>query len=135
MVFHSELWPSVYLLLSRKVYLSTCTLMCTSSPKLGQTPYMPTTFSEISVVGYWRQHRLGIKVVGIFNTFGPRYGFLVSNFVRQALRSEHITIYGSPPMSPAIRVIARASRGNSQGNIEKQQLLCRAPFHYCAFIT
>ena len=47
---------------------------------------------------YWRQHNLQIKVVRIFNTYGPRMnpndGRVVSNFVVQALRNEDITIYG-----------------------------------------
>lgn len=47
---------------------------------------------------YHRQHHLDIKVVRIFNTFGPRMhvndGRVVSNFVVQALRGEDITIYG-----------------------------------------
>lgn len=46
----------------------------------------------------WRQHNLEIKVVRIFNTYGPRMhpndGRVVSNFIVQALRGEDITIYG-----------------------------------------
>jgi UDP-glucuronate decarboxylase len=48
---------------------------------------------------YWRQHRVAIKVVRIFNTYGPRMnpddGRVVSNFIVQALRGDDITIYGS----------------------------------------
>jgi UDP-glucuronate decarboxylase len=47
---------------------------------------------------YRRQHDLGIKVVRIFNTYGPRMnpddGRVVSNFIVQALRGEPITVYG-----------------------------------------
>ena len=47
---------------------------------------------------YHRQHNLPIKVVRIFNTYGPRMhpndGRVVSNFIVQALRNEDITIYG-----------------------------------------
>jgi len=47
---------------------------------------------------YHRQHNLDIKVVRIFNTYGPRMhphdGRVVSNFIVQALRGEDITIYG-----------------------------------------
>jgi UDP-glucuronate decarboxylase len=47
---------------------------------------------------YHRQHQVDIKVVRIFNTYGPRMnphdGRVVSNFVVQALRGEDITIYG-----------------------------------------
>jgi len=47
---------------------------------------------------FWRQHGLEIKVVRIFNTYGPRMhpndGRVVSNFIVQALRGQDITIYG-----------------------------------------
>jgi UDP-glucuronate decarboxylase len=47
---------------------------------------------------YKRQHNLDIKVVRIFNTYGPRMhpndGRVVSNFIVQALKGEDITIYG-----------------------------------------
>ena len=48
---------------------------------------------------YRRQHGLNIKVVRIFNTYGPRMtaddGRVVSNFILQALRDEPISIYGT----------------------------------------
>jgi UDP-glucuronate decarboxylase len=54
--------------------------------------------AETLFFDYWRQHELRIKVVRIFNTYGPRMhpndGRVVSNFVIQALRGEDITIYG-----------------------------------------
>jgi UDP-glucuronate decarboxylase len=47
---------------------------------------------------FWRQHRLRIKIVRIFNTYGPRMhpndGRVVSNFIVQALKNEDITIFG-----------------------------------------
>ncbi len=47
---------------------------------------------------YKRQHNVKIKVVRIFNTYGPRMqpndGRVVSNFIIQALNNENITIYG-----------------------------------------
>lgn len=55
--------------------------------------------AETLFFDYHRQHNLEIRVVRIFNTFGPRMhpndGRVVSNFVLQALRNEPITIYGS----------------------------------------
>ena len=55
--------------------------------------------AETLFFDYWRQHQLQIKVVRIFNTYGPRMqpndGRVVSNFIVQALRNEDITIYGS----------------------------------------
>jgi UDP-glucuronate decarboxylase len=54
--------------------------------------------AETLFFDYWRQHRLGIKVARIFNTYGPRMhpndGRVVSNFVVQALKGESITLYG-----------------------------------------
>jgi UDP-glucuronate decarboxylase len=54
--------------------------------------------AETLFFDYWRQHRLGIKIGRIFNTYGPRMhvgdGRVVSNFIVQALRNEPITIYG-----------------------------------------
>ena len=54
--------------------------------------------AETLFFDYWRQHRLGIKVARIFNTYGPRMhvgdGRVVSNFIVQALRNQPITIYG-----------------------------------------
>ena len=54
--------------------------------------------AETLFFDYHRQHALQIKVVRIFNTYGPRMhpndGRVVSNFIVQALRGEDITIYG-----------------------------------------
>lgn len=54
--------------------------------------------AETLFFDYWRQHQLRIKVVRIFNTYGPRMhpndGRVVSNFIVQALRGQDITIYG-----------------------------------------
>jgi UDP-glucuronate decarboxylase len=54
--------------------------------------------AETLFFDYWRQHQLQIKVVRIFNTYGPRMhpedGRVVSNFIVSALRGEPLTIYG-----------------------------------------
>jgi UDP-glucuronate decarboxylase len=54
--------------------------------------------AETLFFDYHRQHQLQIKVVRIFNTYGPRMhpndGRVVSNFIVQALKGEDITIYG-----------------------------------------
>ena len=54
--------------------------------------------AETLFFDYHRQHRLRIKVVRIFNTYGPRMhpndGRVVSNFIMQALLGQPITIYG-----------------------------------------
>ena len=55
--------------------------------------------AETLFFDYQRQHNMDIKVVRIFNTYGPRMhpndGRVVSNFIVQALRGQDITIYGS----------------------------------------
>lgn len=54
--------------------------------------------AETLFFDYWRQHKVRIKVVRIFNTYGPRMhpndGRVVSNFIMQALQGEPITLYG-----------------------------------------
>ena len=54
--------------------------------------------AETLFFDYYRQHQLDIKVVRIFNTYGPRMnandGRVVSNFIVQALQGKDITIYG-----------------------------------------
>jgi UDP-glucuronate decarboxylase len=55
--------------------------------------------AETLFFDYWRQHKLEIKVVRIFNTYGPRMhpndGRVVSNFIVQALKGQDLTIYGT----------------------------------------
>jgi UDP-glucuronate decarboxylase len=54
--------------------------------------------AETLFFDYWRQHGVEIKVMRIFNTYGPRMhpndGRVVSNFIVQALQGQDITIYG-----------------------------------------
>ena len=54
--------------------------------------------AETLFFDYYRQHKLQIRVIRIFNTYGPRMhpndGRVVSNFIVQALKGEPITLYG-----------------------------------------
>ena len=54
--------------------------------------------AETLFFDYYRQHKLGIKVARIFNTYGPRMhpndGRVVSNMIIQAIQNKPITIYG-----------------------------------------
>ena len=54
--------------------------------------------AETLFFDYYRQHKVDIRVIRIFNTYGPRMnkndGGVVSNFIVQALKGEDITIYG-----------------------------------------
>jgi len=54
--------------------------------------------AETLFFDYWRQHGLPIKVVRLFNTYGPRMhprdGRVVSNFIMSALEGRPLTVYG-----------------------------------------
>ena len=54
--------------------------------------------AEALMMDYHRQHKVDIRIIRIFNTYGPRMakndGRVVSNFIIQALKNEDITIYG-----------------------------------------
>ncbi|RMI08896.1 MAG: SDR family oxidoreductase [Calditrichaeota bacterium] len=54
--------------------------------------------AETLMMDYHRQNGVDIKIVRIFNTYGPRMapndGRVVSNFILQALRNENLTVYG-----------------------------------------
>lgn len=55
--------------------------------------------AETLCADYQRQHGLDIRVARIFNTYGPRMhprdGRVISNFIRQSLRGEPVTLYGN----------------------------------------
>ena len=59
--------------------------------------------AETLMFDYRRVHKMRIKVVRIFNTYGPRMhpfdGRVVSNFIRQAVAGEPLTIYGDGKQS------------------------------------
>jgi len=54
--------------------------------------------AETLMMDYYRQNQVDVKIVRIFNTYGPRMfvndGRVVSNFIVQALRNKPITVYG-----------------------------------------
>jgi UDP-glucuronate decarboxylase len=65
--------------------------------------------AETLFMDYNRQNRVRIKIVRIFNTYGPRMnahdGRVVSNFIVQALRGDDITIYGSGSQTRSFQYI------------------------------
>lgn len=80
--------------------------------------------AETLFFDYHRQHQVKIKVVRIFNTYGPRMhpndGRVVSNFIVQALRNQDISIYGNGQQTRSfcyvddlIEAIARMMRSDS----------------------
>ena len=58
---------------------------------------------EFLALAYWRERKVPVIVVRLFNTVGPRqtgrYGMVLPNFVRQALDNAPITVYGSGAQS------------------------------------
>lgn len=54
---------------------------------------------EFLGIAYWREKQVPVNIVRLFNTVGPRqtgqYGMVVPTFVRQALRSEPLTVFGT----------------------------------------
>lgn len=65
--------------------------------------------SECLFMDYHRKHGVKIKIIRIFNTYGPRMnandGRVVSNFIVQALRNEDITIYGNGEQTRSFQYI------------------------------
>jgi dTDP-glucose 4,6-dehydratase len=55
-------------------------------------------YAEALTMAYHRHHGVDVRIVRIFNTYGPRMqiddGRVITNFVAQALRGEPLTVYG-----------------------------------------
>jgi dTDP-glucose 4,6-dehydratase len=72
-------------------------------------------FSEALTMAYHRRYGLAVRIVRIFNTYGPRMrpddGRVVSNFLVQALRGEPITIYGDGSRTRSFCYVADEVRG------------------------
>src|SRR5947209_6991289 len=60
--------------------------------------YEAKRFSEAVTMAYHRYHKVDTRIARIFNTYGPRLqlndGRVISNFMKQALRGEPLTVYG-----------------------------------------
>lgn len=65
--------------------------------------------AETLFFDYYRQHKLDIRVIRIFNTYGPNMhpndGRVVSNFIVQALQNKDITIYGDGSQTRSFQYI------------------------------
>jgi len=65
--------------------------------------------AETLFMDYKRQHKIDIKIVRIFNTYGPNMrkndGRVISNFIVQALENKDITIYGSGKQTRSFQYI------------------------------
>lgn len=71
--------------------------------------------AETLMMDYHRQHGVDIRIVRIFNTYGPRMaindGRVVSNFIVQALRGEALTVYGEGQQTRSFCFISDMVRG------------------------
>ena len=71
--------------------------------------------AETLMMDYHRQHGVDIRIVRIFNTYGPRMavddGRVVSNFIVQALRQEAMTVYGQGQQTRSFCFISDMVRG------------------------
>jgi len=58
---------------------------------------------EFLAIAYWKEKKVPTVIARLFNTVGPRqtgrYGMVIPNFVRQALKGEDITVYGDGSQS------------------------------------
>jgi UDP-glucose 4-epimerase len=69
---------------------------------------------EFLALAYWKERKLPVIVVRLFNTVGPRqtgqYGMVVPNFVRQALSGEPITVFGDGSQSRSFTYVGDVVR-------------------------
>jgi len=72
-------------------------------------------FAEALAMAYARSHGMAVRIVRIFNTYGPRLrahdGRVVSNFIDQALRGEPLTIYGDGAQTRSFCYVEDEIRG------------------------
>ena len=72
-------------------------------------------FAEALTLSYQRQHGLDVRIVRIFNTYGPRMrpddGRVVTNFVSQALRNQPLTVYGDGTQTRSFCFVSDEIRG------------------------
>ena len=66
-------------------------------------------YAEAITMAYHRQHRLEIRIVRIFNTYGPRLrtddGRMIPNFVSQALSGRPLTVYGDGSQTRSVQYV------------------------------
>jgi UDP-glucose 4-epimerase len=70
---------------------------------------------EFLALAYWREHRLPVTILRLFNTAGARqtghYGMVLPNFVRQALAGDVITVFGTGQQSRCFSHVADIVEG------------------------
>jgi dTDP-glucose 4,6-dehydratase len=72
-------------------------------------------FAEAATMAYLRYHRADTRIVRIFNTYGPRLqlndGRVISNFMKQALKGEALTVYGDGTQTRSFCYVADEVEG------------------------
>lgn len=72
-------------------------------------------FAEALTMAYHRYHNVDTRIVRIFNTYGPRLqpndGRVISNFMKQALRGEQLTVYGDGSQTRSFCYVSDEVRG------------------------
>jgi dTDP-glucose 4,6-dehydratase len=72
-------------------------------------------FAEALTMAYHRHHGLDVRIVRIFNTYGPRMqaddGRVVTNFVNQALRGDPLTVFGDGSQTRSFCYVDDEARG------------------------
>ena len=69
---------------------------------------------EFLALAYWKERKLPVIIVRLFNTVGPRqtgqYGMVIPNFVRQALAGQPITVFGDGTQSRSFTYVGDVVR-------------------------
>src|SRR5260370_2184719 len=72
-------------------------------------------FAEATTLAYRRYHGVNTRILRIFNTYGPRLqlndGRVISNFMKQALRGEPLTVYGDGTQTPSFCYVSDEVEG------------------------
>src|SRR5207244_630824 len=72
-------------------------------------------YGEALTMGYYREYKLPIRIVRIFNTYGPRMretdGRIIPNFFTQGLQNKPITIYGDGKQTRSFCYVSDMSAG------------------------
>lgn len=70
---------------------------------------------EFLALAYWKERKLPVVVIRLFNTVGPRqtgqYGMVIPNFVRQALAGQPITVFGDGTQQRSFTYVGDVVRG------------------------
>ena len=83
---------------------------------------------EFLALAYWKERKLPVIIVRLFNTVGPRqtgqYGMVIPNFVRQALAGQPITVFGDGTQSRSFTYVGDV--GTGYGSLDRRATCGRA---------